>query len=187
MASSSVYRGQLLARLQLPFDTEKPEIDETPLAGESPVDLVRRLSQQKAEAIGKNNPHALIIGSDQIMLLGSEILGKPGTPGKAITQLQKMSGQTVEFVTGLCLLNSSTQESQIDTVTFPVTFRTLTDEEIIRYVDRENPIDCAGSFKSEALGITLVESMHGDDPTALIGMPLIRLARMFRECGVAVP
>lgn len=187
LASTSIYRRELLERLQLPFVTAAPNIDETRLATESAYEMVARLAQQKAAAIATQYPDALIIGSDQCAVLGEQILGKPYTHEKAIVQLQASSGKTVEFLTGLCLYDSQTQTFQLDVIAFQVEFRELTSSEIENYLHREQPYQCAGSFKSEGLGISLFKRMIGDDPTALIGLPLIRLCAMLREQGYLIP
>lgn len=187
LASTSIYRRELLERLQLPFVTAAPNIDETRLVNESAQAMVKRLAQEKAAAMANSYPNALIIGSDQCAVLGEQILGKPGTYEKAVEQLQASSGQTVEFLTGLCLYDSNTGEFQLDVVPFQVEFRTLQNTEIENYLLREQPYNCAGSFKSEGLGISLFKRLRGDDPTALIGLPLIRLCAMLRECGYHIP
>jgi len=187
LGSTSPFRCELLQRLGLPFDTAAPDIDETPLPDESPKELVKRLSVAKAQAVASQFPDALIIGSDQVAVIDDDILGKPGNHDRAVEQLRRASGRSVNFYTGLCLYNSRTNQHQLDVVSFEVTFRQLTDQQIERYLQREQPYNCAGSFKSEALGITLFEAMRGDDPTALIGLPLIRLTSMLTEEGVALP
>ena len=187
LASTSAYRRMLLERLQLPFDTDRPETDESPLPGEPPAVTAERLALEKARAVAARWPDALIIGSDQVAHLGDEVFGKPGTEARAIAQLQRMRGQTVVFHTALALLDTRSGHAQIDGVPTHVRFRDLSDDEIRRYVERERPLDCAGSAKSEGLGITLLEAMSGDDPTALIGLPLIALSRMLRAAGVQLP
>ena len=187
LASTSVYRRELLERLQLPFETAAPNIDETRLVNESAQAMVARLAQQKAEAIAAQYPNALIIGSDQCAVLSEQILGKPHTHAKAVEQLQASSGNKVEFLTGLCLYDSQTQSFQLDVISFQVEFRELQAVEIENYLLREQPYNCAGSFKSEGLGISLFKRMHGDDPTALIGLPLIRLCAMLRAQGYLIP
>jgi len=186
LASTSPYRKSLLQRLQLDFETFAPEVDETPLAEESPRQLVKRLAQLKAQAAQAAYPKALIIGSDQIAVLGKQIIGKAGHHEQAVQQLLAASGQPVDFLTGLCLLNSVTQHSQTEIVRFRVIFRHLTLAQIENYLNKEKPYNCSGSFKSESLGISLLERMSGDDPTALIGLPLIRLVRMLENQGVKV-
>jgi MAF protein len=187
LASSSSYRRELLARLRLPFACVSPDIDETPRPGETPRDLVLRLAVEKARAVARKHGGALVIGSDQAAVLGDSILGKPLTRERAIVQLSAMSGRSVEFLTGLCLLNAQSGQQQVDCVTYTVHFAELARETIERYVDLEQPFNCAGSFKSEALGICLVSRFEGGDPTALIGLPLIRLTEMLRFLGVQVP
>ncbi|MFZ1342562.1 Maf family protein [Thiothrix eikelboomii] len=187
LASSSSYRRELLTRLQLPFVTAAPDIDESRLADESAQAMVARLAWQKAAALATQYPQALIIGSDQCAVLGEQILGKPLTHEQARQQLQASSGRIVEFLTGLCLLDSQTQSFQLEVIPFQVEFRELQAAEIENYLLREQPYDCAGSFKSEGLGISLFKRMHGDDPTALIGLPLIRLAAMLRKQGYLIP
>ncbi|MGD9870752.1 MAG: nucleoside triphosphate pyrophosphatase, partial [Thauera sp.] len=177
LASTSAYRKMLLERLQQPFETDRPETDETPHPGEHPAATAERLACEKARAVAGRWPDALIIGSDQVAHLGDEVFGKPGTEARAIAQLQRMRGETVVFHTALALLNTRTGHLQVEGVPTRVRFRTLSDAEIRRYVERERPLDCAGSAKSEGLGISLLEAMSGDDPTALIGLPLIALSR----------
>ncbi|MCK2094481.1 Maf family protein [Thauera aromatica] len=187
LASTSAYRRMLLERLQLPFSTDRPETDETPLPGELPAATAERLAAEKARAVAARWPDALIIGSDQVACLGNEIFGKPGTEERAIVQLQRMRGQTVTFHTALAVLNTRSGRLQVEGVPTQVRFRSLSDDEIRRYVSKERPLDCAGSAKSEGLGIALLEAMPGDDPTALIGLPLIALARMLRAEGLELP
>ena len=187
LASTSAYRRELLQRFGLPFEVARPDIDESPLPGESPRGTAERLAIEKARAVAGQFDDALIIGSDQVAALGDIRFGKPGTVERAVAQLQQMSGQTVIFHTALALLNTTTGEAQIDVVPTEVRFRTLSDDEIVRYVEKERPLDCAGSAKSEGLGITLLDALSGDDPNALVGLPLIALARMLRHEGVALP
>ncbi|MFM2396991.1 MAG: hypothetical protein RLZZ144_241 [Pseudomonadota bacterium] len=187
LASTSPYRKELLARLQLPFLTAAPDIDESPLINESAPQTSRRLSIAKAQALSTVYPNSLIIGSDQVALLGETQLGKPHTHENAVRQLQSMRGKTVIFYTALTLLNSATTEMQTEVAENWVTFRDLTDEEIERYLIKEQPYNCAGSAKSEGLGISLIHSMTGDDPNALIGLPLIALIRMFKKQAVNIP
>jgi septum formation protein len=187
LASSSPYRRALLERLGLTFDCVSPEIDETP-GDERAADLVRRLAHAKAQRIAEEHPAHLIIGSDQVAELDDgSILGKPGHRANAIAQLARLSGRTVTFHTGLCLLNSATGHCQLEVEPFQVRFRTLTDAQIERYVDQEEPFDCAGSFKSEGLGIVLFEAMEGRDPNSLVGLPLILLTDMLAREGVRLP
>ncbi|MEX0950994.1 MAG: Maf family protein [Gammaproteobacteria bacterium] len=188
LASSSPYRQKLLEQLELPFRCESPAIDETPLTGELPTALVQRLAVAKAAAVGQQCTTAsLVIGSDQVAVVNNVIFGKPGTTERAISQLQQMRGHCLEFMTGLCLLNTETGREHVRLVVFEVRFRDYSDAEIRRYVEREQPLNCAGSFRSEALGITLVESMSGSDPSALIGLPLIELGHLLRAEGITLP
>jgi len=185
LASGSRYRAELLGRLGLAFESWAPALDEAPLAGESCAETARRLARLKAEAALGRFPGAWVIGSDQVAELGGSPLGKPGNRENARTQLRAMSGRSVVFHTGLCLLaGGRVHEAMVPT---QVAFRDLADAEIERYLDREPAFDCAGSAKSEALGITLLASLRGDDPTALVGLPLIALAAMLRSEGVPVP
>lgn len=187
LASTSAYRRMLLERLQLPFVTARPEVDETPLPAELPPDTANRLALAKARAVAERFDDALIIGSDQVAHMGSEIFGKPGTEERAIAQLQRMNGRSVVFHTALALINTRSGKVHIDSVPTEVRVRTLSDAEIVRYVEREQPLDCAGAAKSEALGITLLDALSGDDPTALVGLPLIALSRMLRAEGLLLP
>jgi septum formation protein len=186
LASTSPYRKELLQRIGIDFKTIAPDVDESSLPGETPENLVKRLAEAKARVIGKTC-QALIIGSDQVAASGDEILGKPGAHENAVVQLRKLSGKLVTFQTGLCLLNSTTNEIQVDIIPFRVQFRKLDEQQIERYLRADKPYNCAGSFKSEGLGITLFERMDGDDPTALIGLPLIRLTSMLIQAGVVLP
>ncbi|WP_409264644.1 Maf family protein [Pseudomonas sp. KCJK9000] len=187
LASSSAYRRELLARLRLPFTWASPDIDERRLADEPATQLVQRLARQKAEALAEDHRQHLIIGSDQVAVLGEQIIGKPHTFERACEQLLESSGQQVTFLTGLALLNTATGQCQIDCVPFTVTMRELSRERVERYVRAEQPLDCAGSFKAEGLGVSLFQSTHGCDSTSLIGLPLIRLVDMLTREGVAVP
>ena len=187
LASTSAYRKMLLERLHLPFDTDRPETDETPLPGEAPAATAERLAAEKARAVAGRWPDALVIGSDQVAHLGDEVFGKPGTEARAIAQLQRMRGQTVVFHTALAVLNTRTGHLQVEGIPTQVRFRNLSDDEIRRYVAKVQPLDCAGSAKSEGLGITLLDAMPGEDPTALIGLPLIALSRMLRAEGLELP
>lgn len=186
LASTSPFRRELLSRLALPFETAAPDIDEFRRPHESPQDMVRRLSEAKARAGAPAYP-ALVIGSDQVATVGDDVLGKPGTHERAAAQLRHLSGKAVTFLTGLCLLNTATDEAQVDVIPFRVHFRNLGDEQIERYLRHDLPYNCSGSFKSEGLGVTLFERMEGDDPTALIGLPLIRLTDMLARAGVSLP
>ena len=186
LASSSPYRRQLLEQLGLPFEWGSPDIDETPWSGEAPESLVKRLAEAKARALATHYPQHWIIGSDQVACLDNRILGKPGDIDNARRQLRDCSGRRVEFLTGLCLLNSCNNTCETVIEPFAVMFRTLTDEQIDRYLMREQPFDCAGSFKVEGLGIALFERLEGDDPNALIGLPLIRLVTLLQQAGIEV-
>ncbi len=183
LASTSPYRKELLQRLDLEFTTAAPNVDETHRPAETAEHLVRRLAEEKARAVAQKFPDALIIGSDQVAVIGIEILTKPGTHENAVSQLQRCSGQSVTFFTGLCLLNARTGQTQIEVVPFRVHFRALNAAQIENYLRREQPYNCAGSFKSEGLGIALFERLEGDDPATLIGLPLIRLTRMLENAG----
>ena len=185
LGSTSPFRRELLQRLRLPFTTAAPDIDETRLSNETADAMVQRLSLEKARAVAAQHPDALIIGSDQCAVLGEQIIGKPHTHANAVAQLTAASGQTVRFLTGLCLYDSRDDSYQLDLVPFDVTFRELTRMEIDSYLRQEQPYNCAGSFKSEGLGVTLFQSMNGDDPSALIGLPLIRLCDMLRQVGIS--
>ncbi|MCX7896583.1 MAG: Maf family nucleotide pyrophosphatase [Rhodocyclaceae bacterium] len=187
LASSSPYRRELLARLKLPFAVVSPEVDETPLSNEPPWATAERLSLAKALAVAKRHPHALIIGSDQVAYCGSRRFGKPGALDNARAQLRALSGQTVVFHSGLALINGLTGRQHQRGVATEVRFRELTDAEIERYLAQEDVLNCAGSARSEGLGIALVEWIKSDDPTALIGLPLIALCEMLRAEGVALP
>ncbi|WP_018935443.1 nucleoside triphosphate pyrophosphatase [Thioalkalivibrio sp. ALJ24] len=187
LASGSPYRAELLQRLAVPFTTATPAIDESPRPGEDPATLVCRLAEAKARAAGAAHADALIIGSDQNAAHDGQILGKPGDEERARAQLGRLSGGTVTFHTGLCLLDTATGEARVEEVPCRVTFRDLDPAEIAAYVRRDRPLDCAGSFRSEGLGISLFQRMETDDPTALIGLPLIRLAALLRDAGIAVP
>lgn len=187
LASTSAYRRALLERLGLPFGTSSPHVDETPRAAEAPERLVRRLAEAKARAVADDVGPALVVGSDQVAVLDGDVLGKPGTPEKAFEQLARASGRAVEFLTGLCLLNTSSGHCQVECESYIVHFRPLSADQIRRYVEAEKPYDCAGSFKSEGLGIVLFSRMEGNDPNALIGLPLIRLVSMLEREGVELP
>ena len=186
LASTSPYRQELLTRLGLPFETASPEIDESRHEGEDPEEFVQRLSLAKAKAVAGKYPDALIIGSDQVATLDDTILGKPGTHERAMKQLKAASGRSVTFLTGLSLYDSATGRSHTVCEPFRVKFRPLTEEEIDDYLRREEPYDCAGSFKSEGLGIALFSLMDGEDPNSLIGLPLIQLVSMLLENGIHV-
>lgn len=186
LASSSPFRRELLARLRLPFETLNPAADESLLPDEDAPASVARLAELKARSVAARQSGALIIGSDQLAVLEGEILGKPGDHERAVNQLIRASGQTVTFYTGLCLLDSSSQRLQSEVIPFWVVFRSLNSRQIEGYLRQERPYNCAGSFKSEGLGIALFESLQGEDPTSLIGLPLIRLIRMLEAEGVEI-
>ncbi len=186
LASTSPFRKQLLEKLRLAFVTDSPEIDESPKPGETPEALVARLAQEKAMAVAQRHPDSLVIGSDQVAVIDGEILGKPGNHLKAIAQLKAASGRRVTFLTALCLYNSATSDYQVEVVPFGVVFRELSESQIDNYLRAEQPYNCAGSFKSEAMGIALFERLEGEDPNTLIGLPLIRLVRMLEAEGIRV-
>ncbi|ORT50341.1 septum formation inhibitor Maf [Vibrio sp. qd031] len=186
LASTSEFRQSLMRKLDLAFTTDSPDCDETPMHGESPQALVERLAIGKAKSLAIPYPNHLIIGSDQVCVIDDEIIGKPLTRQKAIEQLSKQSGQRITFYTGLALHNSQTDLTQVVVEPFIVHFRSLTTAQIERYVDIENPLYCAGSFKSEGLGIALFEKLEGDDPNSLIGLPLIKLVELLKNEGVDV-
>lgn len=187
LASTSPYRRELLHRLGLPFAVASPQTDESRWPGESPEAMALRLSEAKARAVASAHPDALIIGSDQVATVDGLIYGKPGSHERAVDQLRVLSGKTVNFYTGLCLYNTRTGVVEVCGVPTLVTFRNLTDEEIERYLRREPAYDCAGSARSEGLGIGLLSRIAGDDPNALVGLPLIALCALLRRQGVAVP
>jgi septum formation protein len=184
LGSTSRYRRELLERLRVPFAVAAPDVDETPLPGELPLALAQRLALAKAQAVAAKFPHAVVIGSDQVADLHGESLGKPGTHERATEQLRRMRGQVVVFQTALAVVCAETGFVQQDVAAVRVLFRNLSDAEIEAYLIAEEPYDCAGSAKSEGLGIALLERIDNDDPTALIGLPLIRTARMIRAAGV---
>jgi MAF protein len=187
LASSSPYRRELLERLRLPFVCASPDIDESHHPQESAIALVKRLAQEKAKALAAKYPDHLIIGSDQVAVLGEQILGKPHTFERALEQLSASSGKSVTFLTGLALYNSQTGHCQVDCVPFTVHMRELSTPRISRYLHAEQPYDCAGSFKAEGLGVSLFRSTEGPDATSLIGLPLIRLVDMLATEGVEIP
>lgn len=187
LGSTSPYRKKLLQRLSIPFTTASPDIEEIVLKNESAQDYVKRLALQKAQAVAKQYPNALIIGSDQCSILKGVIRGKPKHHQNAVQQLRESSGERVTFLTGLCLYDAKTNDYQLDLVPFHVDFRILTNHEIEAYLQVEQPYACAGSFKSEGLGISLFKRLQGDDPTALIGLPLIRLSEMLRQKNIRIP
>ncbi|MDP2417764.1 MAG: Maf family nucleotide pyrophosphatase [Hydrogenophaga sp.] len=184
LASTSRYRRELLSRLGVPFDAVSPLVDETPQPGETPADLALRLAIAKARDVAQRHPQAVVIGSDQVADLHGEPLGKPGTHERAVIQLQRMRGQTVIFQTALAVVCRETGFELSDIAVVRVVFRDLSDTEIENYLRAEQPYDCAGSAKSEGLGIALLERIDNDDPTALVGLPLIRTCRMIRAAGV---
>lgn len=187
LGSTSPFRRELLSRLGLAFSVDAPDVDESHLPGEAPEALVQRLAEAKARAVAERHPHGLIIGSDQVACIDGEILGKPGTHEKAVEQLQHANGRRVSFYTGLALFNAADGRMQVCCEPFHVHFRPLAAERIERYLLAEKPYNCAGSFKSEGLGITLFQRLEGDDPNALIGLPLIRLVEMLEKEGIELP
>ncbi|MES2384107.1 MAG: Maf family nucleotide pyrophosphatase [Pseudomonadota bacterium] len=186
LGSSSRYRHELLSRLGLAFDVVSPAVDETPQAGEDPAALALRLALAKARAVAANFPQAVVIGSDQVADLGGLPLGKPGSHERAVAQLRQMRGQTVIFQTAVAVVCAASGFEQVELAAVKVRFRDLGDEEIENYLRSEQPYDCAGSAKSEGLGIALLESIDNDDPTALVGLPLIRTCRMLRAAGITL-
>jgi septum formation protein len=184
LASTSRYRRELLARLLLPFEVHSPDIDETPLPDESPGALAERLALEKAVAVARRFPEAVVIGSDQVADLSGEPLGKPGDHARATAQLRRMRGQTLVFQTAVAVVCRATGFSQCELAPVRVVFRNLSDAAIERYLLAEQPYDCAGSAKSEGLGIALLDTIDSDDPTALVGLPLIRTANMLRAAGI---
>ena len=184
LGSTSRYRRELLERLRIPFAVTAPDVDETPQPGEAPQALARRLALAKARAVAALHPEAVVIGSDQVADLAGQPLGKPGEHARAVAQLRQMRGQTVIFQTALAVVCLASGFEQVDLAEVRVVFRDLSDDEIEAYLLAEQPYDCAGSAKSEGLGIALLESIDNDDPTALIGLPLIRTARLLRQAGV---
>ena len=184
LGSTSRYRRELLERLRIPFAVSAPDVDETPQPGEAPQALARRLALAKARAVAALHPEAVVIGSDQVADLAGQPLGKPGEHARAVQQLRQMRGQTVIFQTALAVVCLDSGFEQVDLAEVRVVFRDLSDDEIEAYLLAEQPYDCAGSAKSEGLGIALLESIDNDDPTALIGLPLIRTARLLRQAGV---
>lgn len=186
LASSSPYRRELLERLKIPFEVTAPEVDETPHPGETPEKLVERLAIEKAQKIAGKTRGALVIGSDQVAVYNGTIVGKPHSHDKAVQQLREASGRTVTLYTGLALINADTQRIQREIIPYRVTFRRLTEAQIESYLRKEQPYSCAGSVKSEGLGIALLEKFEGDDPNTLIGLPLIRLVRMLENEGIKI-
>jgi len=187
LASTSPYRRELLQRLGIPFETANPGVDESPAPGETPVATAQRLALAKARAVAREFPSALIIGSDQVAYADGETFAKPEVRERAVAQLRALRGRSVLFHTALCLLNGHTNRIQLEGESTEVRYRDLTDSEIERYLDRESALNCAGSARCEGLGISLLEYIRGDDPNALIGLPLIALCRMLRSEGVLVP
>lgn len=187
LGSTSRYRRELLERLRLPFDVAAPHVDETPAPDEAPRALALRLALAKARAVAQQRPDALVIGSDQVADLAGTPLGKPGEHARAVQQLRQMRGHTVVFQTAVAVVCAATGFELVDLAAVEVKFRDLSDAEIERYLEAEKPYDCAGSAKSEGLGIALLDSIQSDDPTALIGLPLIRTCRMLRAAGVVLP
>jgi septum formation protein len=186
LGSTSRYRHELLSRLRIPFDVVAPDVDETPFDGESPLALASRLALAKAHEVAKLHPQAVVIGSDQVADLHGEPLGKPGNHARAVQQLQRMRGQTVVFQTAVAVVCHATSFEQMEVAPVRVRFRDLTDNEIEAYLQAEQPYDCAGSAKSEGLGIALLDAIDNDDPTALIGLPLIRTCRMLTSAGIPI-
>jgi len=184
LASSSAYRKELLSRLQLPFEVAVPDIDETPQPGETPSATALRLAREKAAAVAAKIPGAIVIGSDQVATLDDEQIGKPGNHANALAQLQKMRGREVIFHTALCVWDGRNNSAQVENIQTIVKFRDLPDDELDAYLRIEQPYDCAGSAKNEALGIAILERIDSSDPTALTGLPLIALTGMLRNLGV---
>ncbi|WP_372739563.1 nucleoside triphosphate pyrophosphatase [Neptunomonas sp.] len=185
LASGSPYRRALLDKLQLPYRCHSPNIDESRLPGETPHHLVMRLAEEKARAVAIKHPGSIIIGSDQVAVLNEHVMGKPGSKEKAIQQLQQASGKRVTFLTGLSVIDTRNTTIQTEVIPYHVYFRLLNRKMIENYIDKESPLDCAGSFKSEGLGIALFEKLEGDDPNALVGLPLICLTSMLAKCGIS--
>jgi septum formation protein len=186
LASTSPFRRELLGRLGIPFETADPRADESALPGEAPETTALRLSEAKARAVAPRFPDALIVGSDQVAVLDGQAYGKPGTHDNAVRQLRRMRGRTVNFFTGLCLFDARSRQARVRGVPTWVSFRDLSDAKIESYLLRERPYHCAGAAKSEGLGIALIARMSGDDPNALIGLPLIALCDLLEEAGYAV-
>jgi septum formation protein len=184
LASTSRYRRELLLRLRLPFEVLSPDVDETAQRGEAPAALAQRLALAKAQAVARQHPHSVVIGSDQVADLDGQSLGKPGTRARAVEQLRQQSGRRVVFQTAVAVVHQASSFERCELASVAVVFRTLSDADIETYLDLEQPYDCAGSAKCETLGISLLESIHSDDPTALIGLPLIRTAGLLRLVGI---
>ncbi|HEY4665124.1 MAG TPA: Maf family nucleotide pyrophosphatase [Comamonas sp.] len=187
LGSTSRYRRELVERLNIPFACVAPDVDETPLAGEAPGALALRLALAKAHAVAKLHPHAIVIGSDQVSDLNGQPMGKPLVHERAVEMLRSMRGQTVTFHTAVAVVCMESGFEQSDVAVIQTVFRDLSDDEIERYLRAEQPYDCAGSAKSEGLGISLLDAIHSDDPTALIGLPMIRTCRMVRAAGIQLP
>ncbi len=187
LASTSTYRQGLLRKLGIPFRSLAPQTDETPLPGENAHQLVMRLAQAKAHAVAQSLDQGWVIGSDQVCVIDEQILGKPGSHERAVEQLRRLSGHAITFYTGLCLWDVASQERQVIVEPFVVHFRELNDAQINSYLHQEHPYDCAGSFKSEALGVCLFERFEGRDPNTLVGLPLMALTDMFQTWGVSLP
>lgn len=186
LGSTSIYRRELLERLQLPFRVEAPDVDETPLDGEPPEVLVGRLALEKARCVAARNPGSLVIGSDQVAVHDGQIVGKPHTHDRALQQLRAANGRRVMLYTGLALVNADTGEEQLEVLPYGVVFRELSEAQLEAYLRKEQPYHCAGSVKSEGLGVALLERFEGEDPNTLIGLPLIRLVRMLEKAGISV-
>jgi septum formation protein len=186
LGSTSPYRRELLERLRLPFEVQRPEVDETPLNGETPVALAQRLAMAKAHAVAQRFPQAIVIGSDQVADLHGEPLGKPGNHANAVVQLQRMRGQTVVFQTAVAVVCQATGFAQCELAQVKVVFRDFSDESLQHYLHTEQPYDCAGSAKSEGLGIVLLERIDNQDPTALVGLPLLLTCRLLRAAGMSL-
>ncbi|MGJ8522896.1 7-methyl-GTP pyrophosphatase [Carnimonas sp. R-84981] len=184
LASSSPYRRALLERLQLPFTSASPDIDESARPHETPAALAERLAIEKARAVAASHSDTIVIGSDQVCAIDDAVLGKPGSVANACAQLARFSGRSVDFYTGLCVINTASGGEKVAVERSTVTFRTLSDAQITAYVEREQPLDCAGAFRMEGLGIALFERIEGDDPNTLIGLPLIRLCQLLGELGI---
>lgn len=187
LGSTSPFRKALLEKLGLAFTADAPDTDETSRPGEGPQALVSRLAEAKARSVGARYPHALVIGSDQVACVDGRILGKPGDRAGAVAQLTAVSGKSVTFYTGLCLLNTATGRAQVGVEPMVVRFRALERTQIDRYIERDQPFGCAGSFRSEGFGVTLFSALEGRDPNALVGLPLILLVDMLAKEGVALP
>ena len=187
LASTSPYRRELLERLRLPFATRAPDCDETALPAEPAPALVERLARDKAASVARDAADALVIGSDQVAALGDRILTKPGDHANAVEQLRACSGRSVVFHTGLAVFDAASGRQRSECIDYAVDFRPLGDDEIERYLQAERPYDCAGSIRSEGHAVVLFERLRGDDPSALIGLPLIRLCALLREFGVTIP